>query len=289
MVKGRKSRIVTKSHTKFPFFPLFVFLVCAGLLYAFMQNGKSAASEELSDSIAIVDTIYKRAESLDGPNTLIDKNPESNLWWISDDNFSILTPASSVAYSVKFDVNDVPLGNTIEHILTRPGMRAFYDLSTRVLKDSGFKKNQLNSSTSLSDTKYYDYVEAYENGDTKCAIIINPDPANTGTDSNTQYYTTTTSCTDTFAVAYADQSPILRDLNIQDAVISRKTEPVKDYFVLNINFRRTGHYTVAKKEKDKYIELYSGQDNPPCSLVDLKKVPKEVYGKCYEMTPRLRD
>lgn len=209
--------------------------------------------------------------------------PNLAVWWISDDNFNISIPTTASLLFYSKDVNNDSNQNDTA-ALSQSGMQKFFDTATAVLQDQGFKKNEKNSSTSITDTKYYDYLQAFEKGKTKCVVSVSPDSGGKFGDNGhpSNYFETTVACTDDFDKSYEQQVPFLKALNIHDAIVSSIPKHEGDFYYLTINNRRTGHYSIVKKEGDTYREIASGQDYPPCELMDKNQVPKSVYGECYD-------
>ena len=76
------------------------------------------------------------------------------------------------------------------------------------------------------------------------------------------------------------QTMALKDLGINNAII-RVGKRVDDFVYLNVNYRRTGYYVIAKLINGKWTELFSGQDSPSCEVVSKHKIPKDIYFNCY--------
>lgn len=226
----------------------------------------------------ILKEVYTKSLPLVNNNHKLEQNFEDNLWWISENGYSILVPARTVTFAVKG--NAVPnSGDPFKDIMSDINMATFYNQSIEILKQNGFSKDAKNTGT------FYDKIEAYKRGTTVCTVKVDPESwaplLENGPKNLQQYYYITTACSDQFDKSYEKQYPFLKSLQLKDSIISNTKEPVKDYFVLSINGRRSGYYAVVKKQSDGYKMLYSGQDIPPCELVDSLKVPKAVYGQCF--------
>lgn len=210
------------------------------------------------------------------------ENKQGFVWWVSSDNYNIFIPTiDSLVFKAKYSVDDQVSSDKISFILSKTVMRSFYDLVVNEVENAGYKKNMVNSSTSFDDKKYYDYVEAYEKNSTKCTITIDPDASGDGSDNN-MYYAIYVACTDKYDEEFKQQQPFLKALKIHNAVISSIQEQAGDFYWLNINYRRTGHYSIVKKEGNTYKEIHSGQDVPPCSKMQKYNVPEELYETCFD-------
>jgi hypothetical protein len=198
----------------------------------------------------------------------------TQVWWISPDDLNI--------------INQDEIG--LEHRLTcksplsqkTPYFDAIENLSSSIaliMKSQGFVINQKNSSQSLVDDQFYDYIQAFETSDLKCIFKVNPD---CGRDhkSPTNYHTISFTCTDNFDWNYQEQSPYLKDLNIKNHTIY-VSKKVDDFVLLSVSGRRAGHLLLAKRINGKWVEVSSGQEGPSCEAVDRFNVPKELYGECY--------
>jgi hypothetical protein len=249
-------------------------------------------SSPMDQPAELINSIYERAQSLKSSDIIFDKNPRDyqGVWWISDDNYSILTPASSFLLFQSKAINNDYGDNTYASVLSKPGMQKFFDIAASEMTNQGFQKNARNSSSSLNDTKYFDYVQAYEKDNTKCTITVDPGASGLGGSKEIiLYFSISVGCTDNFDASYAAQQPFLKALNLHDAIVSSVQKHEGDFYMVTINNRRTGHYTILKKEGDSYREIVSGQDIPPCDKMDENQVPKSIYGTCFDTksgTPR---
>lgn len=190
------------------------------------------------------------------------------IWWIGPDGLNIINDDSSGVelniFNCEADFKGItkPIGSQMD----------------KIMKQNGFKTNQKNSSKSIEDDQFYDYIQAYENGAVKCVYVANPD-CGTGSEETPMHYTFLFGCTKAFDGNYQQQAPYLKDLRINDAIIHVQKR-IDDFVKLSINFRRTGHYTIARLIGSKWNEIYSGQDIPSCEIVKEYKIPKEIISDC---------
>lgn len=235
--------------------------------------------------ITVVSNVYQSAEPLANAEDKLAETATGTIWWITDDNYNILIKnADSVSYSAPVNPNTEVPQDVIAYILQQPGMKEFYTLSLAELEADGFIKNEKNSSKSFTDTQFYDYVQAYEKGNTKCTVTVSPDATGTEQNPETLFYTTTLACSNDFQKYYDEQAPFLKALAVHDAVVWDIEKQEGPFYWLNINYRRTGHYTIVKKEGNTYTEVYSGQDQAPCDVMDEFEVPQSFYGSCFDTT-----
>ena len=151
-------------------------------------------------------------------------------------------------------------------------------------KAKQIKAMGLNSSKDENDVSLYDFILAYQKGETRCTLTtqndrfydINSDGAK---QDNSAYFAYTVSCSDQFQKSYQSQRPFLVDLGIKDAVITVKHQ-IDNFANVNINYRRTGSFVIAKFDGKSWIKIFSGQQYPPCKLMFESGVPETVYEKC---------
>lgn len=191
------------------------------------------------------------------------------IWWISSDNLNIINDNS---YGIEFYVFDCA-GDTGSKSNFKEIIQLIGPKINEIMKQNGFNTNQKNSSDSIEDSHFYDYIQAYENEAIKCVFEANPDCVNSA-------YAFSLGCTENFDRNYQQQSQYLKDLEIDNAII-RVKEEVGDFVKLNVNFRRTGYFTIAKLIDGKWNGIYSGQDWPGCEIVEKYEIPKEIISDCY--------
>ena len=126
--------------------------------------------------------------------------------------------------------------------------------------------------------QFYDYVQAYEKGISKCVFKANPYCV-AFSETESFYNSFSFTCTESYDNNYIEQSQYLKDLDIKDAIIS-VSKKVDGHALINVNYRRTGHFVIAKLVDGKWVEVYSGQDYPRCDLMEENKVPEEIYSEC---------
>ncbi len=196
-----------------------------------------------------------------------------SIWWISPDDLNIINDNSS---GVEFNIFDCEADFKEITQLISPQI-------DKIMKQNGFKANQKNSSMSVEDDRFYDYIQAYENGAVKCVFVANPDCV-TSDEELEMHYSFSLGCTGAFDKNYQQQTPFLKDLGINDTIV-RVQKRTGDFVNLSVNSRRTGYYIIAKLINGKWKEIFSGQDVPSCAVVEKYKIPKEIISDCNPNTP----
>ena len=206
------------------------------------------------------------------------KRSNMDLWWVTRDGYSIIND-SSPAIEAQIPGCESDVSNSSMWHATATKIIAAVD---SVMSSESFAiDKETNSSKSLSDTKFYDYIKAYYRGSTKAVLSISPDCGSTSTDDNpVMYYSASFGYTNDYQKNYDVQSQFLRDLNLKDVIVH--VEKVDgDFRLLAVNYRRSGHATIAKLVDGKWHELWSGQDLITCAERDSKKIPKSMAPDCY--------
>jgi hypothetical protein len=221
--------------------------------------------------------------STESKNTPYDYGPY--LWWISNDGWNII---DNSAQEMKYE-DELIIGNLKDPVYLCPlnsnsctRVRLIQVLSKAIsdlLSQNGYIKNQLNSSTNEDDKKFYDYIQAYKKGETKCVVSLSGDLPTS----------LSLTCADQFDNAYQEQTPFLRRLSndpqsgkyYKNSAIS-KIQQKNDFVRLDVRGRRGGSYQVMKLISGNWVRLYGGQDFPLCGTVSKLGVPKEIYLQCYD-------
>jgi hypothetical protein len=210
------------------------------------------------------------------------------MWWVSKDKLSIfIEDAQTIQFVIPVHGETPPSRNKYwaqENIVITTKFLG------QIFEKEGFKVNSLNSSNSIEDNKYYDYIQAYEKDDIKCILELNGDiesyePSRFGFSPENRYYAVNVyiKCVENnnFNEAYSQQSKFLKDLNLKNEVVDRINQ-IGNFARLSIHARRSGYYMIVKLINGKWIEVFAGQDFPPCDVLDKYKVPKEIESGCFD-------
>ncbi|GIW61869.1 MAG: hypothetical protein KatS3mg089_0721 [Patescibacteria group bacterium] len=259
---------------------MFVFFIFVFLTFAHIfQNNKNIDQLQTlpntSDKIApssnkVTNDFYLDIKSV---FLLIKNKYKSNLlkgdyfsmWWINTDGLNIIND-NSKGIELNIDNCDTP---TNLNLCFKELTQLISKEINKIMKQNGFKLNQINSSKSVNDGQFYDYIQAYEKGSVKAVLTANPDD-----------YTISFVFTDNFDKNYKEQYPYLKDLEIKNAVI-RIQKKSKNFIKLYVQYRRTGAFIIAKEVNGKWIKVYSGQVDPSCKVVKQYSIPKEITPGCY--------
>lgn len=221
--------------------------------------------------------VYKIFSNLDTDGSKISINNRSRVWWISPDGYNIINDNEiGLEYSnYKMCEEDGRIANNFDTIVTLAS-----DGIKLVMSSFGFNLNSLNSSDSITDAKFYDYVQGYEKEAVKCTLTtINECSTSSAEEPMSKKIIFT--CTNKYKENYNEQLPYLNDLNINDAII-HIAETTNNFARINVNYRRSGHYMIIKLINNKWTQLYSGQDIPSCKIMKTNEVPREIYGNCFD-------
>lgn len=219
----------------------------------------------------ITDLFQKAAYAQNGQ---IEKTHDMDMWWTTPDGFNIINKHVSGIELYSFNCE-----------IDAESFSAFYGTTKffasridEIMSSYGFIRSWKNSSRSISDDISYDYIQGYEQGDMKCVFVANPD---CGTASKLpMHYTFSFSCTNDVDKNYQEQVPYLKDLGITDAVIYSQKR-IGDSMIVYVNNRRSGYYTLAKLIDGKWTGVFSGQDIPPCQIMETYQIPKDLVGDCW--------
>lgn len=219
-----------------------------------------------------VDSEFKKAGKK--YNATVSQSNDLPVWWVSPDKLNIINDNSGGEVLKISDCENDPNQQNFKTAAQELG--ATLD---KTLKRNGFIFNSQNSSKNIDDTQFYDYIQAYEKGNQKCVYTASPDCAG-GIGDTIMAYSYSFACTDKYDENYLAQAPYLKDLGIKDAIVHISKRD-GDFVLLNVNYRRSGYYTIAKLVSNKWVEVYSGQDLPPCKVINQNQVPKTIAPNCY--------
>ena len=73
---------------------------------------------------------------------------------------------------------------------------------------------------------------------------------------------------------------MLRDLGLGSDVIIHIAKREADLAMINVNYRRTGHYIVARLTDGHWKQLLAGQDAPTCAETARLEIPRSFID-CY--------
>lgn len=201
----------------------------------------------------------------------IKDSTDLSIWWITPDDLNIINDHSSgVELHVQACQQD-----TESRVNFRGITQLLAPKIDKIMQQNDFKTNQLNSSTSIEDNRFYDYIKAYEKDNTQCVFVANPDCATLSQTQEPVHYTFSFGCTQNLAQNYDKQAPFLKDLGIKDAIIHVQKQ-TGNLVKLNVNYRRSGYNLIAKLVDNRWIELYSGQELPSCELTQENQIPQEI-------------
>ena len=200
---------------------------------------------------------------------------EASVWWVGDDGLNIMNDKETGLVYKNYDCNN--FSSPDDTLFSKIVSTLSTDIK-EIMESYDYVLNYKNSSKSLEDPHFYDYIQAYEKGTSKCVFKANPDCV-AFSETEPFYNSFSFTCTESYDNNYTEQSQYLRDLNIKDAIIS-VSKKVDDYALINVNYRRAGHFVIAKLVDGKWVEIYSGQDYPRCDLMEENQVPEEIYGEC---------
>ena len=290
-------------------------LECGFLAFLYIKDKKSseniAAQEQKKTEAVLNDSIeaLKRLESValtdDNPRAIVEKiyltvNPYSafqfappknySQWWISEDGWNISDPGG-IKISMEIPVIKMPADkiNTYRSEFdyqpnsTHPLVGALNKAITSVFENSGFQLNVTNTSKTELDDSFYDYVVAFQKGETRCVLTTNADITSKTVEAEKEiyYFNYSINCLNQFQKAYQEQIFYLKALDARDRVVTIG-ERMGDFIWIGVNYRRTGSAILAKIQGENLRIIYNGQEYPSCDLMKKNQVPKEVYGECYD-------
>lgn len=242
-------------------------------------NSTPATSMDTSVNSEILSSFLRYIEAKDfytRADTRFNTINENSMWWVSDDNWSIL-------------IKDIPSTGLVR-------AKAYKELSEKdsftlrlvnevnnFFDNKGFSKSIRNSSKSVSDDSFYDYILGYQKDDERCLLTVNPDESYYKGE-NGEMIASPNIVLDCsrgeFQQSYDEQIPFLKAMNDRTAVVRiEKMSDVAAYVL--VNWRRTGSFALFSKVNGYWEMIYRGQDQPSCSTLQKYSFPAEIYSDCY--------
>ncbi len=234
---------------------------------SFRHPAHEATPQEFLSSIRTVWTSEPHAK------TRLVMHQDFGMWWISRDGHSIINDNSS-ALEVQISGCSEDPGADMTTSITR-----FTSSAEKVLQHNNFVRNVRNSSSSMADNRFYDYVQGYERQGMKAVVVVDPDCA--GADGEVPHRSVVIALTERFAANEEAQRPILEDLKLGSDVIVHIGKREGDLAIFNVNYRRSGHYVVARLMQGHWRELIAGQDVPTCGTLQRLQIPAG-FMDCYD-------
>lgn len=285
----------------------FILVICFLLFFLNSKKIQNIDTDLLKNKNLVNETIDKISKlstpvfTEDDPSVIIEEvsqaiNPYSPIkfaplksnwqWWISDNGWNILDE-NAVASSINIPVisaQDKYTGEFQPKGPKHPLSQALNKFISDTFKNNGFQLNATNTSKTETDENLFDYVISFQKGKLRCTLNTSNGGAQTdepnSKDSNF-YVPYSISCSNQFDKAYQEQVPYLKALEDRDSAVILKKR-IGDYVYLNVGFRVGGFFIIGKMEGEKIKIIFTGQEYPPCNLMENNQVPKEVYEKCDE-------
>lgn len=256
-------------------------ILTASFLVAVMVLSLAACSTSRTQSpilISDAEILSQVKRNLESVAPLV-KSAPMDLWWVTLDGYSIIND-SSPGVEAQFPgcVND-----DSKYSMWKDNAIKTVEAVDAVMEKSGFMVDETtNSSKSLSDSTFYDYIKAYYREATKAVLSISHDCGSTmATDNPVMYYSASFGYTKDYQKNYDLQAPFLSDLGLKDVIV-HVMQSEGDFRVLAVNYRRTGHATIVQSINGRWTELWSGQDLISCAVRNEKKIPLSIAPDCYK-------
>jgi hypothetical protein len=200
-----------------------------------------------------------------------------SLWWVSDDNWSILIKEVSHVSIIRPEVmTELKTKNSYTSQLITE--------TTNFFIKAGFIKSKQNSSRSVDDDSFFDYVLGFQNADEKCAITVNPDEGfylgKNGQMIPEPNITIACATNDAFQQAYAEQIELLKAVGNRKQIIH--IQKITDTAAkVGVNSRRSGAMALLSKQSGHWEVIASGQggfeDITTCEVMREYAFPKAVF------------
>lgn len=246
------------------------------VLIVFLVGGGFISGSSRSDSLSIDSVISQVTEKIKEHSSKemeLKQVSDYSLWWVDDEGYSIINDSSR---GIELQIQGCDSENPRDF---SRDIQSLIDDITEILSSNGFVINKNNTSDDFSDEKFYDYVVAFEKAETRAVIVLSPDCWSTGSEPFHQSFYF--AYTDQFVENQTEQLPYLKDLDLRDGEVIHIEKLVDDFALIDVNYRRSGHFIIAKRIENKWQEIFGGQDVPNCALLRKWDVPADFI-ECYE-------
>lgn len=236
--------------------------------------------QQAKDSTLVGNTIRSQtlqhllSMPIEGNFEQIERN---TMWWISDDNWSISVGDSEslglVRTNAYVELQDAASETT-----------SILESISSYFIEQGFRKNDSNSSDSIADKTFYDFVLAFENDTEKCVLSVSPDESYynlAGEEGMKVVPNIIVSCSDlpAFQTSYAQQIPFLKAVNERNVIIQIEAE-TESAAKASVKYRRTGSFALFSKMNGNWEMIYKGQDQPSCQVLKAYAFPASIHEAC---------
>lgn len=212
-------------------------------------------------------------------------------WWISDDGWNIYdqrAKATIMNINPCGTENDCKVLRTYQNYAELPKAVGLNKKVSDVFIANGFILNKKNTSKSLEDKTFYDYVLAFQKDEVRCTVttigdfysLAQPDVWRIDYE---------VACSENFKKNYDQQLPYLKALvayskyeKYKDAVVTPYAKN-GDFETISVHFRRTGESAIMKKIGDKYKVLFLTQQQPSveqCKILRENGAPPSYLKPC---------
>ncbi|MBU1558060.1 hypothetical protein KKC45_03800 [Patescibacteria group bacterium] len=204
----------------------------------------------------------------------VKKEPQ-NIIWNDGDGYNILIPAKESFVIAKTGLSPVEFSLVADTYFNEE-----LSITDMFFKERGFVLDPINSSTSTSDSSFYDYLQSYKKDKELCVIKVNPDNISLSV-----------SCGNTFDESYTEQIPFIKAIKDfkpeYTNLMVRIHEHSGDFFKVGVGGFRGGSSAVIKKEGNNYRVLYISQEDPYCKFIENENIPDKTLklfkiNGCYE-------
>lgn len=148
--------------------------------------------------------------------------------------------------------------------------------------ENGFTLNKLNITSDPENTEGQDLIQSFENENTICSIIVSSELSSNG--ELGQHNDILVSCAGKkdMETSYSEQIPFLLALNQKNVAINI-TKKAENAAIADYGGRKAGGgFALFTKTKEGWINIYAGQNQPGCDILEKYLFPVELYNQCYE-------
>lgn len=246
-------------------------ITIALLLFLFFLTSKNSAALPTFESNKPDVILADITKYLNNSGYKFVPKKEYSQWWISDDGWNITLPDTK---DISTNINPCApkdsckkLTQSTQTYAHLPKAMDLNDKLTKVFLVNGFTKNKKNSSKSLDDKSLYDYVLAFQKGETRCTLVTNADMGTSQQSPEVWEIPYDISCSVNFSDNYKTQLPYQKALALYKKYDDKNVVALPyykngDFESVGVHSRRTGFTAIMKKVGDNYVVLMEGQQPP---------------------------
>jgi hypothetical protein len=202
------------------------------------------------------------------------------LWKLPDKHVVYMHPAAGIKMYIPYNNRNIDLAINKANSLT--------PVITKIFLDSGFKLDDNNSTINIDEPHMYAInFLGFKKDKTYCNYIVELDASSPNIkypewDKNDTFYTINISCSDKYDKALAEQKKFFQIIG--ENRYTYQIQQFRDFYELHTAGlgHGTGSLIIVKVIDGSMKDIFHGQEDPNCTLVNKYQIPKTMAKTCWD-------